>query len=258
MKKRNAFTLAEVLITLGIIGIVAAMTMPTVINKGREKETVSKLKKMHSVLNQAFMMAVNDKGTPDQWGFVASNSSETDPDKIEADRNGRDNVIKALVPYLKTTSVCYYSDSKCNNNSIYSRTRYSLDGTQFGTWGVPRVILADGSSIDLIYMDSSSCSAGSGTSKALKNVCGEIFVDINGIKPPNATGKDIFWFRITKYGIVPGGTENDTSRDFENYCNKSKPNSLNGYGCAAWVIYNENMDYLRCNDLSWTGKTKCK
>ena len=148
--------------------------------------------------------------------------------------------------------------SKCNNNSIYSRTRYSLDGTQFGTWGVPRVILADGSSIDLVYMASSSCSSGSGTSKALKNVCGEIFVDINGIKPPNATGKDIFWFRITKYGIVPGGTENDTSRDFENYCNKSKPNSLNGYGCAAWVIYNENMDYLRCNDLSWTGKTKCK
>ena len=258
MKNRSAFSLAEVLITLGIIGIVASMTIPTVINKGREKETVSKLKKLHSILNQAFMMAVNDKGTPEQWGFVASNSLETDPNKIEADKKGKDNVIKALLPYLKTTSVCYYSDSTCSSNRTYSRTRYSLDGTQFGTWGVPRVILADGSSIDVIYMASSNCSAEIGNSKALKSVCGEIFVDINGVKPPNTTGKDVFWFRITKYGIVPGGTENDTSRDFDNYCNKSKPDKVNGYGCAAWVIYNENMDYLHCNDLSWNGKTKCK
>lgn len=43
--KKYAFTLAEVLITLGIIGVVAAMTLPTVVNKYREKETVTKLKK---------------------------------------------------------------------------------------------------------------------------------------------------------------------------------------------------------------------
>ena len=32
----------------------------------------------------------------------------------------------------------------------------------------------------------------------------------------------------------------------------------NMYSCTAWVLYNENMDYLHCDDLSWTGKTKCK
>ena len=42
--KRSAFTLAEVLITLGIIGIVAAMTLPTVINDSTERETVAKVK----------------------------------------------------------------------------------------------------------------------------------------------------------------------------------------------------------------------
>lgn len=45
---------------------------------------------------------------------------------------------------------------------------------------------------------------------------------------------------------------------FEKYCNLSKPGNLNGYGCAALVIYNENMDYLYCDDLSWNGKKQCK
>ena len=48
---RHAFTLAEVLITLGIIGVVAAMTMPTLIQKQNERETVVRLKKIHSVLS---------------------------------------------------------------------------------------------------------------------------------------------------------------------------------------------------------------
>lgn len=40
------FTLAEVLITLGIIGIAASMTMPSLIQNHKEKETVAKLKKL--------------------------------------------------------------------------------------------------------------------------------------------------------------------------------------------------------------------
>lgn len=254
---KNGFTLAEVLITLGIIGIVAAMTLPTVVQKHQEKVTVAKLKKMHSVLNQAFLMAVNENGTPDLWGYVASSSAETDPDKIAADKNGKDIVINKFLPYLKTTSVCYYNDSKCNNNSLYTRPRHSLDGTPFSNFGTPRIFLADGSTIDIFYMASPSCTTVAGTTKPMRNICGEVFIDINGIKPPNATGKDMFWFRITKFGIFPGGTETDTSRSFEEYCNISRKNELNGYGCAAWVIYNENMNYLHCSDLSWKGKKKC-
>ena len=41
-------------------------------------------------------------------------------------------------------------------------------------------------------------------------------------------------------------------------CNIENKNILNGYTCAAWIIYNENMDYLHCNDLSWDGKKRCK
>ncbi|MFQ8625693.1 MAG: type II secretion system protein [Candidatus Gastranaerophilaceae bacterium] len=46
MKNYSGFTLAEVLITLGIIGVVAALTMPSVINNYKEKETIAKLKRL--------------------------------------------------------------------------------------------------------------------------------------------------------------------------------------------------------------------
>ncbi len=84
-------------------------------------------------------------------------------------------------------------------------------------------------------------------------------MDLNGRRPPNTTGKDIFLFYVTKYGVTPMGTPEQTSSfTFDNYCNMGKPSTLNGYGCAAWVIYNENMDYLHCDDLDWNTKTKCK
>ncbi len=255
---KKGFTLAEVLITLGIIGVVAAMTMPTLVGKYQEKVTVSKLKKMNSTLNQAFQMAVKDYGTPDLWGFTSSWVGENATDEqIEQAIKGRNIVIDKFAQYLKKTSVCHNGES-CKSNSKYSRERYSLDGTRNGTWGTPEITLADGSTIELFYMSSPSCNDGSAqNSKRLQASCGEIFVDINGIKPPNATGKDVFWFRITKYGVYPAGDQDDNTRSFDEYCNITKQNGANGYGCAAWVIYNENMDYLKCTDLSWNGKRKC-
>ena len=53
MYKKSAFTLAEVLITLGIIGVVAAMTITTLLAKYQEKQTVTKLKQTYSILSQA-------------------------------------------------------------------------------------------------------------------------------------------------------------------------------------------------------------
>ena len=256
-KSKIAFTLAEVLITLGIIGVVAAMTMPTLVGKYQEKVTISKLKKMNTVLNQAFQMAVKDHGTPDLWGYSSSvlGDNPTDEEKEQAAK-GKNIVIDKFAPYLKTVSICYQG-TECRNTSKYIRTRYSLDGTEFSRWGHPAIILADGAIIQDFYMSSPSCTVSAGDSRQYRSVCGEIFVDINGVAPPNATGKDVFGFRITKYGVYPAGDAEDTYRSFDEYCNITKTNELNGYGCAAWVIYNENMDYLKCTDLSWNGKLKC-
>ena len=65
-----AFTLAEVLITLGIIGVVAAMTLPTLMSKYRENVTMSKLKKAYTTLAQAQLMSISENGDVDGWDWV--------------------------------------------------------------------------------------------------------------------------------------------------------------------------------------------
>ena len=66
---KKAFTLAEVLITLGIIGVVAALTMPTVIQNYKKKQAVTQLKATYSILAQAFEHAQADYGDMSNWGL---------------------------------------------------------------------------------------------------------------------------------------------------------------------------------------------
>lgn len=66
---KQAFTLAEVLITLGIIGIVAAMTVPTLIANIQRKNYTTKLKKFYSTMNQAVISAEDEFGAISDWDF---------------------------------------------------------------------------------------------------------------------------------------------------------------------------------------------
>ena len=70
-KNRNAkcfaFTLAEVLITLVIIGVIAAITVPSLINKTNNQETVSRLKKAYSTMSQATNMIIAENGPATSW-----------------------------------------------------------------------------------------------------------------------------------------------------------------------------------------------
>ena len=65
--KIRAFTLAEVLITLGIIGVVAAMTLPSLMNKIQKRDTAARLKKFYSAMNQAINRSTVDNGEPRYW-----------------------------------------------------------------------------------------------------------------------------------------------------------------------------------------------
>ena len=250
--KRPAFTLAEVLITLGIIGVVAAMTMPSLIQNYQVKETVSRLKKFTSIMNNTILMAKNDYGEIDSWDFILSTNDENNNANAST-VEGLDNFIKKyMLPYLK-----YTEHHKLNESGIsYKPT--ALGGTVFSGLVTPMIKLTDGISVIGLFMYG-SCSTNIGSSSGLNKACGEIFVDINSERKPNIIGRDIFLFYITPNGVVPMGTANQTGGfNFKNYCNRNNKAYINGYGCTAWVIYNENMDYLRCDDLSWNGKHSCK
>lgn len=100
--QRAGFTLAEVLITLGIIGVVAALTMPSLIENHRKKEVVTKLKAFNSIMGQAFQMSKEENGDWDTW------DSSNDIYKWDGTLTGNAQLEwlkKYVLPYIKTTEV---------------------------------------------------------------------------------------------------------------------------------------------------------
>ncbi len=257
---KKAFTLAEVLITLGIIGIVAAMTMPTLIQKHQERETVTALKKFYSSISQAYQFVVQEYGAIENWGLKGSNDVDvtgenaTEENKEIYTKSGS-VYMDRFAPYLKLIKRCKANESSCFAPVVYK----DLTGSKYmdmKQYSLDSAIMSDGMVISFEAF-SSNCSRNLGNNTALQNVCGSVFVDINGLKGPNTLGKDMFSFYMTKHGIIPRGTSmQEGSYAFENNCRNIKTQA--GFSCAAWVIYNENLDYLHCNDLSWDGKKKCK
>ncbi len=247
--RNMAFTLAEVLITLGIIGVVAAMTMPSLIQKYQEKVTVAKLKKVYNIMSNGYIRAKSDYGTMDMWELGIDKGDSID--KVS-------KIIDIFSKYIKIVSKC---NSNCKNWDVYNLNG-QLDNTDKY---MDYAILADGTSISNIYINSSNCDINFG-SGPLKNGCGSFKVDLNGNKKPNTYGKDIFEFIFTKEAVVAIGANNDRSTPVtpsDPYAADSTANCfvegrLAGIACTAWVIYNENMDYLHCPEkLSWNGKHKC-
>ena len=255
-RKFNAFTLAEVLITLGVIGVVAAMTMPTLIRNYRDKETVVALKKINTEMSQALSMAITKHGDVKDWGmdeFV--NSGESDTGNEIDDNSNLGDVPRTKAKYIvdelkllkdcgRSEGGCFYSqnimqlDNKNIDRNIEKRTRYY------------KVILANGTMLAL-----------SGGTEINDDGTFEIWVDVNGNKKPNTLGKDVFMFEIKDNKFTPYNVAGSTSGDMIKICSpfqKKDGASSRGYQCAAWVLYKENLDYLYCDDLNWSTKSKCK
>lgn len=95
-KKISGFTLAEVLITLGIIGVVAALTIPVLMNYYAKNSTVTKLQKSYTILSQAIKLSEQDNGPTSQWSFP---STANDPVTMLAWYN------TYLKNYIKSTNI---------------------------------------------------------------------------------------------------------------------------------------------------------
>lgn len=117
MKRKSAFTLAEVLVTLGIIGVVAALTMPSLIQNHNKQIIETRLKKFYSTINQAILMAEQDKNIMrTDWKLVA----ECD----YADRNSYSCNLKVFNEYFK--DYIKYTKLENINNNLYV---YFTDGS---------------------------------------------------------------------------------------------------------------------------------
>ena len=195
--RKTAFTLAEVLITLGIIGVVAAMTMPSLITNYRVKETVSKLKKVNTTFNNAFLQAKEENGEISDWGLSNSTlDTDTDDGSIANSNYGRDKFLEILSRHLKTISMCKYSDNSCE---VYRPTNLQGDIDNSDSYS-NRLVLADGTIIGHLYLNNTACNTNWG-SGALSQSCGSFKVDLNGSKKPNMYGKDIFQFAFQRVQV---------------------------------------------------------
>ena len=231
---KKAFTLAEVLITLAIIGVVAAITMPSLISKYREKVFVERLKQTYSIFSQAYLMAVSENGEAENWDIGEASTIE-----------GAEKLFDILSPYLNKAEVCR-EKSGCFADSYKTFSGYNYGYAPKAHPKYVRGVLANG--VSFAYASSGSgCSYFSGT--IYPDICAVLYVDLNGYQLPNKTGVDYFGFYITKKAILPMGLKGWDGGSNGYTCEFNGTRTGNGTGCTAWVLNMQNMDYLR-RDIS--------
>lgn len=239
--KRFAFTLAETLITLTIIGVIAVFTLPTLINKYNEKITVAKVKKVYYMLDQSFQKAVLTYGPVQTWDLeksVANTYDENDKVITVGTSPSSQVFLEKLLIGIKVKDIegtkngCH----RLNGQTANCIMRFVSDDN----------ILFYGG-----FVTDPKCKTVKGTSAALSSICGELAIDINGKKEPNTLGSDQFVFHITRKGIIPMGSPSDNYWTPEEYCNPNIQNRYNGYACTGWLIQNEERPWLKGKGVSW-------
>ena len=224
---KRAFTLAEVLITLGIIGVVAAMTIPIVINKYRSYVLEVQFKKAYSNLSQAVLLMKQDLGVENLWKeyavYDAENLIYVKSEDFYREFDKYIKVVKKAEKYEITN---------------YNGTKKTISDPGFD---LPKAIyiLPDGSSVG----------------RQINNGRIRFWIDVNGpYKKPNRYGFDVFEFHITPKNdaVVPVKqaryyTDEELKNEPFPYisgspCNKLSKQEFNGVGCSWFAVNNVNPD----------------
>jgi len=205
MKKCIAFTLAETLIVMGVIGVVAALTLPNLNSSTSNKEKVAKVQKIYQNLNDAIGRAEAVYGPYDEWFVNDGNDAAA-----KAKRTG-----ERISEFMKLSKECKMATGqKCFSNSTDNAANYY------------KIITADGTSIAFAQNEI-------------------VEIDLDGpTKGSNKNGVDIFdsvlSYNSSKRAFLPGcgegqGFSSITYELFEN------PNKC-GF---SWIVNVGNMDYLK-------------
>ena len=162
--KKFGFTLAEVLITLGIIGVVAAMTLPTLFGNIQKRQTVSRLQKVYAELKQAVKISSDENGDPSGWDYTLTNE---------------EFIKRYFAPYLKISVV----------NVDHTYTDFKGRPYKFFHSNYPTFITMSGAFVMFYHTPSFGAH-------------NHLLVDINGKTPPNRIGKDVFAFTFLDENLV--------------------------------------------------------
>ena len=212
--KNIAFTMAEMMMVMAIIGATAALTIPNLVDSYKEEQTIVKLKKVQEDLNRAYKSAILKYGEYDTWSSLTSAQK-----------------ISKLTEFLKgmpcEPTTCWPNDLV----TMVSGTKYELeDGTtlsiRFLTGGYYQVLVAPfgaksnanfgqgifGFFLDPIENASHTCTAGSNLTRSISTFYPQGYCEDRNISTNAFTGS--------------------------------------GLSTSNWAVFNGNLDYLKCNDLN--------
>lgn len=253
-KAKFGFTLAEVLITLGIIGVVAAITIPNLIANQQKKAIGSQIAEAQSILTQAVRQ-------------YTANTDEEGSSEFDTTLSPQAFAEKYFKPYLKIARICTRIEDGCwktgDFNGYYDLAGHKMTNVPYS------IVLNNGMVLGFSKIDGTNLVS--------------IFVDVNGQSKRNVLGKDVFSFypynsanlcntgtekyKNIKNGIYPGGFDNCgtphvaysreellTATNILRNCNKvglvayygNRPGL--GAGCAA-IIFKDG--WKISNDYPW-------
>ena len=239
--RKNAFTLAEVLITLGVIGVVAAMTLPSLITKINNRGYAERLIKTYSVIQNATNKIIEEEGDPANWSW--SNYQEST-------RVGNDNIVNLYKKNLSVAKHCVYNpwginddcsvkwaDVKYLNGSMENVRNFCGQTVFTSTYPM---LLADGVYVGISFAQNAN---GGGVMWGHPDIA--FTIDVNGKKGPNQIGRDIFYLYMDKNShgkVLPYTNEvsgHGAYYDFRDTCDVTKT----GHSCAYRVISEGKMNY---------------
>ena len=198
---KKAFTLAETLITLGIIGVVSMLVIPTLVNNYHQRVYIAQLQRVYNTLANAIPQVMNESRVD---SLADSYLSET---------GGNGTFLKK---YFRVIKDCGTS----NAGNCFAPSYKSLDGSKSSSAKTNGYCITaeSGASICLSLMSEDS-----------NNAHGEarVLVDVNGKNAPNIGGRDLFSFSIYSDGTI--GTKYDGNG--ADFCQSLKSNTLSAqYG----------------------------
>lgn len=184
---KKGFTLSEVLITLGIVGIVAVLTIPAVMKNYKDKIYITQLKKIYGQLSEATQAIMNDEEASSFYqttGGVDLSCSNADDGICEKGAGYFFN------KYLKVVQQNCGKNYKCIGNNYTNEAGETIPAPTDKYC----IQTANGATI---------CSSFNPKVGGIDdNPCLSLIVDVNGPSEPNKTGKDVFAMDIHKDGSI--------------------------------------------------------
>lgn len=215
-KKFEGFTIAEIIITLGIIGVISAMTLPMIIHRYQAVSYRSRLLKSHALIQQVIRK-------------MDAEGDSLDPSTYKS----KDGEL-----FYQTFKKHLAGAMDCGN--YYNKPSTGLPCYDFKNKKYKNY--SGSTNADSSYLDAGQLVLPDGTLLMFENMDGVfISVDINGTgKLPNRWGYDLFTFQLLDSRVLPMGELETKFNDIDKYCNKTSSTSINGIACTSRAIKDTN------------------